>query len=590
MFWRVSDPYRRCSAAFAYLTGTLSSLVMAGRLSEQEYNKRMAAIKEYLRVKKVDKPRKTKIINYFTDLYARKTAFDEDKVLEMMPPMMARDLVHHVYKHLHKFLLFRGVADEVVAKLCLELRPYTAHGAYEEQQPAKWNGKKWIWPYDGAVKPLECLKGLLFELSVQELRNHANTRQIQYEVKGKSTRRLKSELVNALVEKEQAAATTMNGEEDSLAMQCLNQKSLNRGPKWNGKHTFVRFCPGEILTQEQTLASEMFVIDTGKCEVKSAGVHLGELANGSFFGEAAVISMGGGPQGTLHTRTIRALTPMDLFFIRREAVRDLCKEYPEFRKRLSKHVCYRRARDRNTVRMTNLQKLLPKKEQVEEHFKKALQEYDKDSSHTLNKEELAEFLRGSGIGANKAQIAMIVSAIDADDDDEINEREFVQAFEALKDPDHENYTNMARIAQGVRDTSEDHFSNPELDYHHKFQPGSQLRTASNPSPVSSLLDNIPSRSDLSPTSSANTTQQFTQIMSELHSLKKDLSSQFKSVNARLDKLETADMDLQGAEEEAETATADMEEHEQEEQLEYGTNAADIAAGNMAAIVAQKCDQ
>eukprot|EP01047_Picozoa_sp_COSAG01_P038334 COSAG01_NODE_3106_length_6575_cov_25.785207_1_plen_78_part_00 len=45
------------------------------------------------------------------------------------------------------------------------------------------------------------------------------------------------------------------------------------------------------------------------------------------------------------------------------------------------------------------------------------------------------------------------------------------------------------------------------------------------------------------------------------------------------------MDLQGAEEEAETATADMEEHEQEEQLEYGANAADIAADKMAAIVA-----
>ena len=41
---------------------------------------------------------------------------------------------------------------------------------------------------------------------------------------------------------------------------------------------------------------------------------------------------------------------------------------------------------------------------------------------------------------------------------------------------------------------------------------------------------------------------------------------------------------------AETATADIEEHEQEEQLEYGANAADIAADKMAAIVAQQCDQ
>eukprot|EP01047_Picozoa_sp_COSAG01_P009744 COSAG01_NODE_403_length_17482_cov_77.249597_21_plen_545_part_00 len=531
LFRCVTDPHHRCSAAFAYLTGTLSSLVMAGRLSEQEYNKRMAAVKEYLRVKKVDKPRKVKIINYFTELYERKTAFDEDKVLEMMPPMMARDLVHHVYKHLRKFLLFRGLADEVVAKLCLELRPYTAHGAYDEQQTAKWNGETWAWPYDGAVKPFECLKGLLFELSVQELRTHADSRQIQYEVEGKRARKLKSELVKKLVEKERAAATRMIGEDNSLAMHCLLQKSLGRESGY--QRTFVRDCPGELLSQEGTLAAEMYVIDTGKCEVKSAGVDLGELANGAFFGEAAVINMGGGPRGNLHTRTIRALTQMNLLFIRREAVLDLCEEYPAFCERLKKHVRYRRGKDRNTVRLANLQKLLPTEEQAQEHFKKALQKYDKDSSNTLNKQELAKFLHGSGIGATKAQVDMMVSAIDKDDNDEISETEFVQAFEALRNPEHENYTNMARIARGVNDMPEDHVSNPEHAYHHKFQPGSQLRTASNPSPVSSLLDNIPSRTGLSPTSSANTTQQFTMILSEL----KNLSAQLRSANGRLDMLE-----------------------------------------------------
>jgi hypothetical protein len=40
----------------------------------------------------------------------------------------------------------------------------------------------------------------------------------------------------------------------------------------------------------------------------------------------------------------------------------------------------------------------------------------------------------------------------------------------------------------------------------------------------------------------------------------------------------------------ENANIDLEEHEQEEQLEYGANAADIAADKMAAIVAQQCDQ
>ena len=56
------------TTAFAYMAGTLSSIVMAAGLNEQEYNQKMGAIREYLRVKKVNKGMRRRIGKYFEDL------------------------------------------------------------------------------------------------------------------------------------------------------------------------------------------------------------------------------------------------------------------------------------------------------------------------------------------------------------------------------------------------------------------------------------------------------------------------------------------------------------------------------------------
>ena len=55
------------------------------------------------------------------------TVFDETEVLGLMPPPMARQIIKEVYADmLTNLLLFRGLDEEVIMKMCLELRPFSA--------------------------------------------------------------------------------------------------------------------------------------------------------------------------------------------------------------------------------------------------------------------------------------------------------------------------------------------------------------------------------------------------------------------------------------------------------------------------------
>ena len=75
----------------------------------------------------VNRAIRKRVRSYFQDLYERKTAFDEEEVLKLMPPPMAREIIKEVYADmLTNLLLFRGLDEEVIMKMCLELRPYTA--------------------------------------------------------------------------------------------------------------------------------------------------------------------------------------------------------------------------------------------------------------------------------------------------------------------------------------------------------------------------------------------------------------------------------------------------------------------------------
>ena len=61
--------------------------------------------------------------------YEKKSSYDEQAVLESLPPVMANDLMEVMYKDIVDTVpLFRGLEPEIISRLCVTLRPYQALG------------------------------------------------------------------------------------------------------------------------------------------------------------------------------------------------------------------------------------------------------------------------------------------------------------------------------------------------------------------------------------------------------------------------------------------------------------------------------
>lgn len=116
-------------------------------------------------------------------------------------------------------LLFRGLSEACITKLCLELRPYKAFGPVREvRKVVKGVDNGWIWAAD------------------------------------------KTPLDTAILEKIDPALTT--------------GKNTFVWPK--------EIEPGEVLSHEHEEATELFIIHSGKCSVYSGGVRIGDLHAGAF--------------------------------------------------------------------------------------------------------------------------------------------------------------------------------------------------------------------------------------------------------------------------------------------------------------------
>lgn len=53
-------------------------------------------------------------------------------------------------------------------------------------------------------------------------------------------------------------------------------------------------------------------------------------------GETAMVGLGGGPDGTSHTRTVRACQDMSLSFLTRESLVAVTENHPELQEKLHK--------------------------------------------------------------------------------------------------------------------------------------------------------------------------------------------------------------------------------------------------------------
>ena len=62
---------------------------------------------------------------FYDNLLRKKTVFDERDIIESLPPQLKKEMVYALYAPIiHQAVLFVGLEDEVITKLCLALAPF----------------------------------------------------------------------------------------------------------------------------------------------------------------------------------------------------------------------------------------------------------------------------------------------------------------------------------------------------------------------------------------------------------------------------------------------------------------------------------
>lgn len=94
----------------------------------------------------------------------------------------------------------------------------------------------------------------------------------------------------------------------------------------------VHFGPGDLITQENRMEGEVYLLEEGTCSVMVHGEELNLIRPGEFFGEIAVLD-----EGT-RTATVRAREACRLRVYAGDSFREAISADPELRERLLRHL------------------------------------------------------------------------------------------------------------------------------------------------------------------------------------------------------------------------------------------------------------
>jgi cyclic nucleotide gated channel len=112
---------------FAVLIGMMGSMMVGQKLLEEKVASQIAELREFMEAKKIPKYLRVKIRKFMETLYEEKSGFDEKEVLAQLPPAMAQDLLHHMYKKLLVDVpMFKKLEEGAITMLCSLIKPYTA--------------------------------------------------------------------------------------------------------------------------------------------------------------------------------------------------------------------------------------------------------------------------------------------------------------------------------------------------------------------------------------------------------------------------------------------------------------------------------
>eukprot|EP01043_Picozoa_sp_COSAG02_P022046 COSAG02_NODE_1134_length_14376_cov_382.343700_2_plen_705_part_00 len=115
------------SLMFAVLIGMTGSMMVGQKLLEEKVASQIAELREFMEAKRIPKSLRVKIRKYMETLYEEKSGFDEKEVLAQLPPAMAQDLLHHMYKKLLVDVpMFQKLEDGAITMLCSLIKPFVA--------------------------------------------------------------------------------------------------------------------------------------------------------------------------------------------------------------------------------------------------------------------------------------------------------------------------------------------------------------------------------------------------------------------------------------------------------------------------------
>eukprot|EP01043_Picozoa_sp_COSAG02_P055844 COSAG02_NODE_6538_length_3509_cov_31.003603_4_plen_373_part_00 len=132
-------PPERFFAVFAYVclvmidgavAGVLSAVMISMGGKEREVNERLRSAKLWMREQRIPKLKAQKALDYFRLVYKSRVMYEENEIMETMPPAMKLDFASHLYfKFLSVTPLFQGLPVSLLHSLCTIMEPMLAvHG------------------------------------------------------------------------------------------------------------------------------------------------------------------------------------------------------------------------------------------------------------------------------------------------------------------------------------------------------------------------------------------------------------------------------------------------------------------------------
>ena len=95
----------------------MSSVITTANVSGQLYKQKMNELRAFLKVKKCPVGLRKRVRTYYEHLYQNKTVFDEQSMMEVLPPVMKFELVGFMYGEIiEKSMLFRDLDEEVITR------------------------------------------------------------------------------------------------------------------------------------------------------------------------------------------------------------------------------------------------------------------------------------------------------------------------------------------------------------------------------------------------------------------------------------------------------------------------------------------